>query len=88
MSETDIAFRRYGKQPADSGVTDVCIREDSLIVRFRNGDIYLYDAERPGPVHVARMLLHARAGRGLASYISRHVGSNYARKIVLPAAKT
>ena len=81
MSDEGIDFRRYGKQAGESGVTDVSIREDSLIVRFQNGDVYLYDAERPGPVHVARMIMHARANRGLASYISRHVGSSYARKI-------
>jgi len=80
----NIDFRPYGKKAGDSGVTDVCIREDSLIVRFQNGDVYLYDAERPGPVHLARMIMHARANRGLAGYISREVGSNYARKIVLP----
>lgn len=84
MSDDAIVFRPYGKKPGDSGVTDVCIRDDSLIVRFQNGDVYLYDAERPGPVHLARMLLHARANRGLAGYISREVGSNFARKIKLP----
>jgi hypothetical protein len=80
--EPPIELRPYGK--GESGVTAVCIREDALIVQFRNGEIYLYDAERPGPVHVARMILHARANRGLAGYISQHVGSLYARKITLP----
>ena len=81
MSDDPIDFRPYGK--GGSGVTAVCIRDDSLIVRFQNGDVYLYDAERPGATHVARMIMHARANRGLAGYISQHVGSNYARKLTL-----
>ena len=80
---TDVALRPYGKRSGESGVTGFSIQEDSIIVQFRNGDAYLYDGERPGAVHVARMMLHARAGRGLATYITQNVGSNYARKVEL-----
>ena len=78
---TENELRPYGKRSGESGVTGFSIGEDSIIVQFRNGDAYLYDGERPGAVHVARMTLHARAGRGLATYITKYVGSNYAKKV-------
>jgi hypothetical protein len=42
--------------------------------------IYEYDRARPGVRHVREMTARAKEGRGLATYISQHVGSNYARK--------
>ena len=44
-------------------------------------DIYLYDSQSPGPAAVAEMQRLAESGRGLATYISRHVRANYRTKL-------
>lgn len=73
-------MRRYRNLSGDSGVVAYAVDDGAIRVRFRNGDAYLYDGRRPGAAHVAAMQALAEAGRGLSSYISRHVGSDYAAK--------
>lgn len=70
----------YKNLSGDSGVTHYAIGLGSISVRFRDGTTYLYDAARPGVEHVERMQALARAGRGLSTYISKHVRDAYARK--------
>lgn len=57
------------------------IGEDSLILVFRDGEGYLYDAEHPGRWHLRRMQSRARRHAGLATYVNQHVRGNYARKL-------
>jgi hypothetical protein len=73
-------MRRYADRSGESGVVAYEIRDDGILVRFRDGPVYLYNAEKPGPAHVAEMQARAQAGRGLSTYISQHVGDNYAEK--------
>lgn len=44
---------------------------------------YLYNADRPGPQHVAAMRRLALAGDGLTTYVNQHVRENYAAKLPL-----
>lgn len=69
---------RYGS--AKSGIVAYELRDDAILVKFRSGEVYVYDVERPGPAHVAEMKRLAVAGEGLATYISRNVRDAYARK--------
>jgi hypothetical protein len=62
-----------------SGVTDYEIGTDYILVRFRGGRTYRYSHARAGVHHVERMKELARAGRGLATYISQHVQDLYDR---------
>jgi hypothetical protein len=72
---------RYRNVQGDSGVTAYSIGDDWIRVQFRgHDDVYVYDWRRPGREHVEQMKRLAVSGRGLASYISRHVGDNYAAK--------
>jgi hypothetical protein len=64
-----------------SGVEAFVIGDRTITVRFAAGGTYLYDQSKPGKVHVAQMIALARAGGGLATYISQQVRNNYARKI-------
>ena len=52
-----------------------------ILVRFRGGNAYRYDARHPGLEHVLEMQRLADAGSGLASYISRHVRDDYAARV-------
>jgi hypothetical protein len=76
----------YKNASGGSGVTHDELYPSSLTLRFRNGDIYLYDQQRPGPNHVARMQTLARRGQGLSTYVSQYVRNNYAAKLTADAA--
>jgi hypothetical protein len=71
---------RYQNLNGDSGVTHYAIGSDFIAVQFRDSTVYLYYWVRPGRSHVEQMMAHAIAGRGLGTYISRHVRKAFARK--------
>lgn len=74
-------MQRYANLDGGSGVVAFAIGPAGIAVEFSNGAVYVYDLERPGRHAVADMKRLARAGRGLATYISRHVRENYAKKL-------
>jgi len=74
-------MQRYKNMDGDSGVAAYEIGRGSIIVQFREDGAYVYDGSRPGARHVAEMQRLARAGKGLATYINKFVGKNYARKL-------
>jgi hypothetical protein len=76
----EVALEPYGN--GATGVTAVAVREDFIIVRFRNSarDTYVYDREKPGSEHLERMKWIVRKGSGLTTYINRH-GFDYAERI-------
>jgi hypothetical protein len=80
-----VGVERYKSLDEHSGVVAFEIGPDFIKVRFRDGPIYVYNSARPGAEHVERMKELARAGRGLSTYISQHVGSLYAFKGPEPA---
>jgi len=69
----------YRNLGGDSGVEAYECGADWIKVRFARGRTYVYDQTTPGPLHVQQMIELARAGRGLGTYISRHVRHAYAR---------
>jgi hypothetical protein len=75
-----IALEPYGN--GSTGVTAVAVREDFMIVRFKNSvrDTYVYDREKPGAEHLERMKWIVRKGSGLTTYINRHV-RDYAERL-------
>ena len=72
----------YKNLSGASGVVAYEIAAESITVRFNSGTVYRYDHHRPGAAHVAEMTRLAQAGRGLGSYISRHVGKHFAARLV------
>jgi len=76
----------YKNASGNSGVTHYELHPSSITLRFRNGDIYLYDQQHPGPYHVARMQTLARRGQGLSTYVSQYVRHDYADKLTADAA--
>ena len=76
----EIALEPYGN--GATGVTAVAVRDDFIIVRFKNSlrDTYVYNREKPGSEHLERMKWILRKGSGLTTYINRNV-HDYAERL-------
>ncbi len=75
------SFRRYADSSRDSGVSAYALGPNFILVEFRHAGRYRYDHAHPGRTHVQAMKRLAGRGRGLATYINRHVRDNYAAKL-------
>lgn len=64
---------RYRNLSGESGVVAYEIGEGAITVAFRGGERYLYTARSAGAENIAKMQELARAGRGLATFVSQHV---------------
>lgn len=75
-------MERYKNLSGQSNVVAYELAQGSISVEFASGvyRTYVYDSNRPGPVMVAELQRLAVAGRGLNSYISSVVKSNFSRK--------
>lgn len=75
-------MERYKNLSGQSNVVAYELDQGSISVEFASGAYrtYVYDSNRPGPVMVAELQRLAVAGRGLNSYISSVVKSNFSRK--------
>ncbi|MGH7710496.1 MAG: hypothetical protein ACREOG_04400 [Gemmatimonadaceae bacterium] len=71
----------YGNLSGSSGVVAYELTCDGIIVEFAGGPTYLYNNERPGRPHVEQMKKLAAENLGLATYISRYVKDNYAKRL-------
>ena len=67
----------YRRLNQDSGVTAFELGPDWIKVKFVDGPTYTYTYASAGPISVEQMKLLARAGKGLSSFISRHVRDRY-----------
>ena len=74
-------MERYRNLDGNSGVAAFRIGDAFIEVRFEEGGTYLYNHDTPGARDVAAMQRHARAGRGLATYINQHVRDRYAARL-------
>ena len=72
-------MERYLNLSGDSGVAGYKIGVNYILVQFHTGMFYRYSYARAGRHHVERMKILAAAGRGLSTYISRHVYDRYDR---------
>lgn len=67
-----------------SGVSAYNCGPTFIIVQFKSGDRYLYNYTATGRRHVEAMKKLAAQNKGLATYISQHVGENYAARLDPP----
>ena len=74
-------MKRYRNLEGNSGVTAYECGDGFIRIRFVNGDTYEYTDKATGPGHITNMQQLARAGRGVATYVSRFVHDDYARKL-------
>ena len=75
-----MTMHRYRNLDGNSGVSFYESGPDFIRLQFLGGSIYRYDYQRPGPTHVEQMKALAPTGRGLSTYLSRHVRGAYALK--------
>jgi hypothetical protein len=68
----------YGASDRNSGVVAYRTGPDFIVLKYRDGGIYVYNYNRPGREHVDRMKELAIAGKGLTTYINQHVRDSYA----------
>lgn len=73
-------MKPYKNLSGNSGVTAYEIGEDYIKVKFRDGDVYLYNYSVTGKFNVERMKKLAEEGKGLSTFISRYVKDDYASK--------
>ncbi|HVS52935.1 MAG TPA: hypothetical protein VHD62_11330 [Opitutaceae bacterium] len=64
-----------------SGVSAYAEGKDYIVIQFKTGERYRYDARKPGRKHVAEMKSRAHRTSGLTTYINQHVRENYAAKL-------
>lgn len=67
----------YKNLEGHSGVTGYENGPDSITVEFKHDALYKYTYKSAGEKAVTKMKEIAEAGRGLSTYISRHVRNNY-----------
>lgn len=70
----------YKNLDGNSGVIAYEIEENAIQVEFVNGGIYLYTYSSTGKEKIEEMKKRADKGKGLATYINRHVRSRYEKK--------
>jgi hypothetical protein len=73
-------MKRYRNLDGHSGVLAYDILPEAIAVKFSGGDVYDYTYGSTGRVRVETMKALAEAGRGLSTFISRHVRDDYERK--------
>jgi hypothetical protein len=72
--------QRYRNIQGDSGIAAYQTGPDCIRVKFKHGGTYEYDYASTGEFHVERMKVLAASGEGLATFISKFVKANYARR--------
>jgi hypothetical protein len=74
-------MQRYANLGRSSGVRAFDIGSNLIDVQFSDGSVYRYTYASAGSHNIEHMKLLANAGRGLNSFISRHVKNSYAVKL-------
>lgn len=70
----------YKDLGGNSGVLGYEAGSDFIRVKFYYSDVYTYTYAHTGKKHVEEMKRLAAKGKGLATYISRFVRDDYARR--------
>lgn len=73
-------MQNYRNLNGDSPIAEYESGTDYIKVRYRTGQIYVYDHHKAGSGHVAEMQRIAEVGRGLSAYIKRNCNKLYSRK--------
>jgi hypothetical protein len=74
-------MQRYKNHSGKSGVVAYDIGNQSITVQFTGGDRYLYTFDSAGAANIVEMQRLARTGRGLCSFISQVIRTQYERKL-------
>jgi len=72
---------RYNSADSNTGVIAFETGHDFIKIKFRDGSVYLYTAQRTGAAAIAQMKALAKKGEGLTTYINQHVRDQYQSKL-------
>lgn len=72
--------KRYANRSGNSGVVAYEIGPDFIQVKFQDGRVYAYTYAKPGASQVEAMKALAASGKGLSTYISQEVKTNFESK--------
>jgi len=71
----------YKNTMGDSGINGYEATQDSIIVYFKNGGIYLYNAIKCGIQNIIKMKELAKIGTGLNEFINKYIKKEWAQKM-------
>jgi len=74
-------MQQYRNLSGNSGVSRYQLAAHHIDIEFNSGAVYRYDYASTGKAEVEVMKMLAQDGKGLSTYISQHVGDNYAEKV-------
>jgi hypothetical protein len=74
-------MERYRNLNEHSGVVAYDEGDYGIVLQFVDGSTYLYTQASAGRERIAMMKTLAKAGRGLTSYVNRHVSGDYAKRL-------
>jgi len=74
-------MKPYKNMSGNSGILAYEGGPDFIKVKFSDGEVYRYDHSHPGKMHVENMKFLAALGKGLATYISKYIKTNFAEKL-------
>ena len=74
-------MQRYSNVNGNSGVKSYETGVDFIIVEFSNQATYLYNYESAGKESIEKMKTFAASGKGLSTFISKHVKNKYATQL-------
>jgi hypothetical protein len=73
-------MERYGNRNGNSGVEAYEVGPGLIRIQYLGEpEPYLYTDESAGRKHILNMQERAQAGKGLATYVSRYVKTNYVK---------
>ena len=79
----------YKNRNPAAGVSSYEIVDDAIILDFADAKFrYVYTTVKPGAEHVATMKRLALSGKGLTTYVNKHVRENYAAKLSMKIEAT
>jgi hypothetical protein len=64
-----------------SGISAYAEGSNYILIEFKTGERYRYDASKPGRKHIEEMKSRAHRTSGLTTYINQNVSKNYAAKL-------
>jgi hypothetical protein len=70
-------MRQYGTHAKSHGVIAYEVGPDSIDVEFTSGWVYHFSYANPGQLRVDRMKELAESGKGLSTFISKHVKNRF-----------
>lgn len=73
-------MNRYKNLSGDSSISLYEIGIDRIIVQYRDGTNYLFTNSKTGTQNIDQMKRLAELGRGLNTYIHKHVKNLYEKK--------